>query len=42
MMVQRAHRNYFGRRGEFSEDMTLFCERFKLVERIVDKAEREA
>jgi uncharacterized protein YhfF len=37
-----AHRNYFGRRGEFSEDMTLCCERFKLVERIVDKAEREA
>jgi uncharacterized protein YhfF len=37
-----AHRNYFGRRGEFSEDMTLYCERFKLVERIVDNAEREA
>ena len=27
-----AHRNYFGRRGKFSEDMMLMCERFRLVE----------
>lgn len=27
-----AHRNYFGRLGKFSEDMTLMCERFRLVE----------
>ena len=27
-----AHRNYFGRQGKFSEDMTLMCERFRLVE----------
>jgi len=27
-----AHRRYFGRLGRFSEDMTLMCERFRLVE----------
>jgi len=27
-----AHRAYFGRRGRFSEDMTLMCERFRLIE----------
>jgi uncharacterized protein YhfF len=27
-----AHRAYFGRHGRFSEDMTLMCERFRLVE----------
>ena len=27
-----AHRRYFGRLGKFSEDMTLMCERFRLVE----------
>ena len=32
-----AHRDYFGRPGEFSEDMTLYCER--LVEWIDEKAE---
>jgi uncharacterized protein YhfF len=26
------HRRYFGRQGKFSEDMTLMCERFRLVE----------
>ena len=26
-----AHRNYFGRQGKFREDMTLMCERFRLV-----------
>ena len=35
---RNAHRNYFGRRGEFSEDMTLYCERFRVVERIDEKA----
>ena len=29
-----AHRAYFGRRGQFSEDMLLWCERFRLVERL--------
>ncbi|HXZ16580.1 MAG TPA: ASCH domain-containing protein [Roseiarcus sp.] len=28
-----AHRSYFGRR-EFSEDMLLWCERFRVVERL--------
>ena len=27
-----AHRRYFTRRGEFSEDMLLWCERFRVVE----------
>ena len=26
-----AHRAYFGRLGQFSEDMLLWCERFRLV-----------
>jgi uncharacterized protein YhfF len=29
---RQAHRNYFGRLGKFNEDMTLMCERFRLVE----------
>ncbi len=29
-----AHRSYFERRGTFSPDMLLYCERFHLVERI--------
>ena len=29
---RRAHRGYFSRRGEFSEDMLLYCERFRVVE----------
>ncbi|MEH2505103.1 uncharacterized protein YhfF [Bradyrhizobium sp. AZCC 1578] len=29
---RQAHRKYFGRLGRFSEDMTLMCERFRLVE----------
>jgi len=29
---RNAHRTYFGRLGRFSEDMTLMCERFRLVE----------
>lgn len=31
---REAHRRYFTRRGEFAEDMLLYCERFKLIERI--------
>ena len=29
---REAHTNYFTRRGEFSPDMELYCERFRLVE----------
>jgi uncharacterized protein YhfF len=29
-----AHQRYFTRRGQFSEDMMLWCERFRVVERI--------
>jgi uncharacterized protein YhfF len=29
---RRAHTNYFTRRGEFSPNMQLFCERFRLIE----------
>jgi uncharacterized protein YhfF len=29
---RRAHAEYFTRRGEFSPDMELYCERFRLVE----------
>ena len=31
---REAHRKYFTRKGQFAEDMLLFCERFRLVERI--------
>jgi uncharacterized protein YhfF len=33
---RQAHRSYFGRRGRFSEDMMLMCERFRLVEIFAD------
>jgi uncharacterized protein YhfF len=29
---RQAHTEYFTRRGEFSADMELYCERFRLVE----------
>ena len=29
---RRAHKDYFARRGEFSLDMELYCERFRLIE----------
>jgi uncharacterized protein YhfF len=29
---RKAHMRYFTRRGEFSPDMELYCERFRLVE----------
>ena len=28
---RRAHRKYFGRRGQFAEDMLLCCERFRVI-----------
>jgi uncharacterized protein YhfF len=28
------HRRYFTRNGQYADDMTLFCERFRVVERI--------
>ncbi len=31
---RKAHRAYFGRKGQFAEDMLLWCERFRVVERI--------
>ena len=36
---REAHRRYFGRLGRFSEDMTLMCERFRLVEVFEDPDE---
>ena len=33
---RKAHRQYFGRQGKFSEDMTLMCERFRLLEILAD------
>ena len=36
---RQAHRNYFTRRGEFAEDMLLYCERFRLVEHIAESDE---
>jgi uncharacterized protein YhfF len=38
---RRAHRNYFGRLGRFSEDMMLMCERFRLIEVFGDCAQTE-
>jgi uncharacterized protein YhfF len=29
-----AYRSYFGRRGQFSDNMLLWCERFRVVERL--------
>jgi uncharacterized protein YhfF len=29
---RQAHTNYFTRRSEFSADMELYCERFRLIE----------
>ena len=34
---RRAHTNYFSRRGEFSLDMELYCERFRLIEILADE-----
>jgi uncharacterized protein YhfF len=32
---RKAHRNYFGRQGTYAPDMLLYCERFRLVTRIL-------
>jgi uncharacterized protein YhfF len=32
---RRAHQNYFTRQGCFALDMLLYCERFRLVQRLV-------
>jgi uncharacterized protein YhfF len=31
---RKVHRNYFGRRSQFAEDMLLWCERFRVVAHI--------
>jgi uncharacterized protein YhfF len=31
-----AHERYFTRKGQFTPDMMLWCERFRIVERIVE------
>jgi uncharacterized protein YhfF len=31
---RKAHRAYFSRRGQFEENMLLWCERFRIVEQI--------
>jgi uncharacterized protein YhfF len=31
---RRAHRRYFTRLGQFAENMMLYCERFRVIERI--------
>jgi uncharacterized protein YhfF len=31
---RQAHRAYFDRRGQFSEEMMLWCQRFRIVENI--------
>ena len=31
---RQAHRKYFVRLGQFAEDMLLYCERFRVVERL--------
>ena len=31
---RKAHQRYFGRHGTFSPDILLYCERFRLIERI--------
>jgi uncharacterized protein YhfF len=36
---RQAHRAYFGRRGQFAEDMLLWCERFRVVELIEEPDE---
>jgi uncharacterized protein YhfF len=35
---QKAHRNYFTRKGQFAEDMLLWCERFQVIEILKDSA----
>jgi len=37
---REAHRRYFTRRGQFADDMLLYCEHFRLVERIAPDQRR--
>ena len=37
---RQAHRVYFGRRGQFADDMPPWCKRFRVVERIAGLDER--
>ena len=39
---REAHRRYFNRLGQFAEDMLLYCERFRVVERIGDDRNADA
>jgi uncharacterized protein YhfF len=39
---RQAHRRYFTRQGQFAEDMLLYCERFRLVERIGEDSNADA
>jgi uncharacterized protein YhfF len=34
---RKAHRNYFTRNSQFEENLLLWCERFRVVERIADE-----
>ena len=36
---RQAHTEYFSRQGAFSRDMELYCERFTLVEILVDSGQ---
>jgi len=33
---RQAHRDYFAGRGQFAENMLLYCERFRFIERIAE------
>jgi len=33
---REGHRRYFTRLGQFSQDMMLYCERFRIAERLTD------
>jgi uncharacterized protein YhfF len=33
---RQAHRDYFGGRGQFAENMLLYCERFRFIDRIAE------
>lgn len=35
---QGAHRRYFTRKGQFAEDMMLWCERFRVVDTLADES----
>ncbi len=39
---RQAHRAYFGRRCQFAEDIVLWCERFRVVQHIVEEEDGRA